>query len=90
VDELVKYFFDGGNPGNEVMIESFRERVGRVRGMWWLVWWWRGSEGWRWLIVDDPRHDFVPSQSHRSFCTTYRNNGENTGYCHRKYSIVLC
>jgi len=49
VDELVKYFFDGGNPGNEVMIESFRERVGRVRGMWWLVWWWRGSEGWRWL-----------------------------------------
>jgi len=36
VDELVGYFFDGGNPGNEIMIESFRERggdVGVVRGV---------------------------------------------------------
>ena len=30
VKELSKYFFDGNNPGNEVMIESFRKQGGSV------------------------------------------------------------
>ena len=30
VDDLSKYFFEGGNPGNELMIDSFKARGGSV------------------------------------------------------------